>query len=149
MIPVESKPQTILLIDDDYEELDLFEVAVVESGLPITMLYANECNRDKLKALPKPDFIFLDINMPVYDGFHWLKGIREKVVEEIPIIMYSTTSIPQRIELAYELGANLFLSKPDTVASLIAALHKILQLDWSNPRKVAEESFQKAAFHLT
>jgi CheY-like chemotaxis protein len=144
----ESKPMTILLIDDDHEELDLFELAVAESGLPITMLYAKECNSEKLKALPRPDFIFLDINMPVFDGFYWLKAIREKVPEEIPIIMYSTTSIPQRIDLAYKLGANLFLSKPDTVATLITALKKILQLDWSNPRQLAEESFKKSNFHV-
>ena len=63
--------------------------------------------------------------------------------------MYSTTMNHQRISLAYQLGANLFLSKPDTVATLVEALQIILQKDWSNPRKVAEENFAKDTFHLT
>ena len=145
---IADKPITILLIDDDPEELVLFELAVADSGLPITMLYASECDSEKLRAFPKPDFIFLDINMPVYDGFYWLKGIREKVAAEIPIIMFSTTSVPQRIQLAYELGANLFLSKPGTVDQLVAALHTILQKDWSDPRKVASDNQSQKTFHV-
>ncbi|WP_066404697.1 response regulator [Flavisolibacter tropicus] len=143
-----SVQKTILLIDDDPEELELFEVAIEEFGLPIRLLYAGECNIERLRALPQPDLIFLDINMPEFDGFHWLKGIRERLATEIPIIMYSTTLNPQRVAMAYNLGANLFLSKPSSFNTLAAALQHILEIDWNNPRQVAVERYQQETFHL-
>mgnify|MGYP003576227701 FL=1 len=139
----------VLLIDDDPEEFDLFEISVAQANLPVSLRYANYCDIDKINQLPKPDFIFLDINMPMFDGFYWLQIIRKEVAEEIPIIIYSTTMNQQRVNLAYQLGANLFLSKPDTVDTLVEALQLILKIDWSSPRKVAEDSFAKDAFHLT
>ena len=148
-MPLKSTYYTLLLIDDDVEEFELFEVAAAESGLPITLSHTSSFTIEKLKTLPQPDFIFLDINMPVFDGFYWLKKIREHISEQIPIIIYSTTLNPQRVNLAYELGANLFLSKPDTVGTLITALEKILHMDWSNPRELAKSSFDKEQFHLT
>ena len=149
MLSVQQDLKHVLLIDDDPEEFDLFEVSVASAKLPVALHYANYCDIQKLSERPRPDFIFLDINMPMFDGFHWLEVIREQLDEEIPIIMYSTTMNHQRISLAYRLGANLFLSKPDTVASLVEALQIILQKDWSNPRQVAEENFARNTFHLT
>jgi CheY-like chemotaxis protein len=148
-MPAGSNHYTLLLIDDDVEEYELFEVAVAESGLPVTLSHTSHFTVDDLRTLPQPDFIFLDINMPVFDGFYWLKEIRKNIPEQIPIIIYSTTLNPQRVNLTYELGANLFLSKPDTVGSLITALENILHMDWSNPRELARSSFEKEQFHLT
>ena len=142
-----SKATHVLLIDDDEDERDIFELAIAQSNLPIELDNVTTCDKEKLSSLKKPDFIFLDINMPIYDGFVWLKGIREKVAERIPVIMYSTTRNPEKIEKAYKMGANLFVSKPETTASLSNILRKILRMNWENPTKLTEESYANDKFH--
>ncbi len=148
MLPLKTLDKKVLLIDDDEDEYDIFQVAAEKSNLPIALYYIGECNREKLKTFPKPDLIFLDINMPLHNGFDWLKGIREKVPELIPIIMYSTTRSEEKVRMAYDLGANLFITKPNSTQMLSEALQWVLQLDWTNPKKVAEESFAKKKFHM-
>ncbi len=145
--PLKKKPH-VLLIDDDEDEKDIFEMAASRSALSIQLDYVGECDREKLAKLAKPDFIFLDINMPNHDGFAWLRGIREKVAEPIPVIMYSTTRNPEKVQQAYHLGASLFVTKPDTSAKLSQILQSVLRMDWSNPVQLTQESYANNTFHF-
>lgn len=145
---LQGKKKHVLLIDDDEDEKDIFELAAAKCDLPIELDHVKECDQKKLASLTKPDFIFLDINMPNHDGFLWLKGIREKVAEPIPVIMYSTTRNPEKVQQAYQLGASLFVTKPDTSAKLSRILQEVFQLDWSDPVRLAEKSFANNNFHL-
>lgn len=139
---------SILLVDDDADELDLFQDALVKVKDSISLFYVQKCNMKKLRTIPKPDLIFLDINMPEYDGFDWLKSIREKVAEPIPVIMYSTSRNPEKISLAQEFGANLFITKPQSQEALVKTLDKVLQFDWSNPEQVTKECMESNRFHV-
>ena len=60
-----------------------------------------------------PDFIFLDINMPGLDGFEVLKRIKENNrTNNIPVYMYSTSSLLISRNTALNLGARNYFSKP-------------------------------------
>lgn len=139
----------ILLIDDDQDELDLMQSALHQIDGAIQVFYADKCDPVYLSTLPTPDLIFLDINMPEHSGFDWLKGIREKVPYPIPVIMYSTTRSQEFVAKSLQLGANLFVTKPNRIADLVILLTQILGYDWTNPALVTEKSFQQGQFHLS
>jgi CheY-like chemotaxis protein len=143
-----STKKHVLLIDDDEDEKYIFELAAAKSDHPITVDHVTTCDKKKLATLAKPDFIFLDINMPEHDGFVWLKSLREKLTEPIPVIMYSTSQNPENIHKAYRMGASLFVTKPDTSTRLSLILKQVFDLDWSNPVQVAEENFTNKTFHI-
>ena len=144
-----TKTVYILLIDDDEDEKEIFQLAASKNNLPVTVNHITDCRQEYLTTMPKPDFIFLDINMPGHDGFSWLDAIRQKIAAPIPVIMYSTTGSTEKVRKAYDLGANLFVSKPATSSALSTILTRILELDWSDPKKLREESFAADWFHFT
>ncbi len=73
-----------------------------------------------------PDYIFLDINMPVMDGRKCLEEIRRNPrFRDINVVMYSTTSNQDEINNCKLLGAR-FLVKPDKFSKLVKSLAFIL-----------------------
>lgn len=63
-----------------------------------------------------PDFIFLDINMPRASGLailHKLKG--HPTLRRIPVFIFTTSDMPEHVEIAYASGASAYFVKPHSV----------------------------------
>ena len=59
-----------------------------------------------------------------------LKEIKQiPKLKEIPVVVFSTTDNPQTINLTYELGANLYIRKPNTFELLKKAIKITLSTD--------------------
>src|SRR5262245_5025699 len=64
---------------------------------------------------PLPHVILLDIKMPRVDGFgvlKWLMDTAPAVLKRIPVIVLSNSSDQEDVNLAYDFGANCYLTKP-------------------------------------
>jgi DNA-binding response OmpR family regulator len=78
-----------------------------------------------------PDIIFLDINMPGFNGIECLKLLRSKDrYKTWPIIMYTTSTNKLNIEASYKNGANYYFPKPTKMEKLINALNGLLRKNW-------------------
>jgi len=76
-----------------------------------------------------PTFLFLDISLPVMDGFEVLKVVRSnKKISHTPIIILTTSKSQKEINLCYELGCNLFFSKPINYEEFCQLLHQVINL---------------------
>ena len=121
---------SIILVDDDEDDRDLFFQALMEVSLSIK--YEGCVNgSDALKKLSNqdaiiPDLIFMDLNMPGMNGFECLKKIREIVpLKKTPIIIYSTaTKLENKIDEIYQ--PVRFLSKPSKFDDIVLALKVII-----------------------
>ena len=113
----------ILLADDDADDAELFCEAFARIS-PDTACHTVENGADLFQLLAdhqtdKPDVIFLDINMPIMNGWDCLRKLKNDAdYSSIPVIMYSTSSAPKDINMAYSLGALLFLTKPEDFREL-------------------------------
>ena len=109
-------PINIFLADDDEDDRELFMDALSE--LPIeTSVKQFENGVDLMAELysgnPKPDTIFLDLRMPLMDGFECLTDIRSiPELSEIQIIIYSTSFNQNEVDQLKEAGANLYIRNP-------------------------------------
>ncbi|HZI01517.1 MAG TPA: response regulator [Flavisolibacter sp.] len=139
----QQKIQTIIVIDDDPDDFNLLKEAFgsVDSRIDVIHIASCEAGRNYKGALP--DLVFLDLNMPDYDGFHWLNGIREKAEKELPVIVFTTSSNTQHISKAYTLGANLFFTKPNSFGTLLKGIQKILEMDWQKPAHITKRFFNE------
>ena len=90
------KVQTILIVDDDEDDREMFCEAVNEVSKAITCIHAT----DGLAALEilshknkqAFDLIFLDLNMPGLNGKQCLAEIKKlDKVKDVPVIIYSTS----------------------------------------------------------
>lgn len=127
----------VLNVDDDQEDRAFFCDALREIDPTITCLVAGS-GMDALALLEKrsvlPDYIFLDINMPMMDGKQCLKVLKSiPRLEPIPIIMYSTSTDTREIKECYKLGAIDFLIKPHSFEKLINDLTSIFEFSRRSP----------------
>jgi CheY-like chemotaxis protein len=120
----------ILLIDDDEDDAEVFKEAIKEIDPGAVLYWYSGCETKNFiieKKIPFPDIVFLDINMPALSGWDCLKIFREtEEYKSVPIIMYTTSSRSREIELAKELGATDFVTKPSDYQLLISTLQNIL-----------------------
>lgn len=130
--------QSLLVIDDDKDDFELIVDAVQLIDPSITVWFLDKCADAAQYKNQSFDLVFLDINMPQHDGFIWLKAIRAKGYQHLPVIMYTNSLRPDHIMQAYSAGANLYYPKPTSFNDLINGLKKIISLDWGNPMTVTE-----------
>ena len=108
----------LLLADDDKDDRDLFSEALAELDPAITYRGA-ENGQKALQLLSAgdpvlPSVIFLDINMPIMNGWEALRKLKSDVrYQHIPVIIYSTASGEREKRIAEDLGALCFVTKPD------------------------------------
>lgn len=123
---------TFLLADDDSDDKTLFCEALSEIDPKIVCHTAGD-GKEALtilseKKVDQPDIIFLDINMPVMDGWQCLGRLKENPnYKDIPVIMYSTSSYQRDIDLALSSGAFCFLTKPSDYRELKSILNLIVK----------------------
>ena len=112
---------SILQIDDDADDCEMFAEVLrhVSNSQYIARNNPIIAVDDLINGLLKPEVIVLDINMPGMNGIEVLSKIKgNKETSAIPVIMFSTSSRPELIEKALELGAIKYVSKPTNIAEL-------------------------------
>jgi CheY-like chemotaxis protein len=126
----------ILIIDDDEDDCDLFidAVQVVDSAADCVKAFNGKNAIELLSTEYKPDFIFLDINMPVFDGKWCLNAINNlQNMVGIPVIIYTTSKRKADIEDTKNLGAVYFITKPSSLTELCAEITFVFNKGWERP----------------
>lgn len=128
---------SILLADDDIDDREFFEDIIKEIHPNINFNSVADGN-ELMKVLTAcngilPDLLFLDLNMPGKNGKQCLEEIRSNTqLKNLPVIIYSTSSLAQDIADTYSIGANLYFRKPNSFRGALISLQKILAMDFEN-----------------
>jgi PleD family two-component response regulator len=120
--------KTILLVDDDEDEHEIFQAALKTIGTGFSFISARNCDDalDILKTVV-PDVIFIDVNMPRINGMTCLQEIKKiSSIIEVPVYMYSTGMNARDGQRALHLGAIDYIIKPNSISALNQLLIKIL-----------------------
>lgn len=121
---------TILYVDDDPEDLDIFKEAVSAIDRKIVCYIANDGSQglqvlDGLTVLP--DLIFLDINMPVMTGKEFLIAMQgSQKIRGIPVVIYTTSTLASDFDDCKRLGAVDFITKPANFSGVKAEITRVL-----------------------
>ena len=134
--------KTILLAEDDSDDYIFLAEALNKTAGPHALLRAAnglEC-LSLLKKAPKlPDLIFLDLNMPIKNGLECLCAIKDNdALDDIPVIIYSTSHYIKDIDAAYKNGAHYYIVKPadaDMLIDVLQVVFKKLSLTLEKPSK--------------
>ncbi|MEP7164423.1 MAG: response regulator [Ferruginibacter sp.] len=128
-----EKTLRILLVDDDADDQVYFIDALKEVNPAIVCEVANNGNEalQQIAIPPPPDLIFMDLNMPIMNGYECLAILKKELrFQHIPVIIFTTSRNPQDIERSKELGASLFFTKPSNFKILCHNLDQIVKLDF-------------------
>jgi CheY-like chemotaxis protein len=115
--------QTVLLVEDNSGDAELTMMAFERQGLSKQVAHV----RDGVEALDylarrgrfaqrgpgSPAVVFLDLKMPMFDGFMVLRQIRSTPeTSALPVVVLTSSNEPIDRRRAYEMGANAYMCKP-------------------------------------
>jgi CheY-like chemotaxis protein len=108
---------SILLVEDDAGHALLIEKNLRRAGLPYPIVKLDDGRKAVDYLFGEGDgqtaLMLLDLNLPVLDGYQVLKIVKNDArTKLIPVVMLTTTDNPQEIAKCYELGCNLYMTKP-------------------------------------
>jgi CheY-like chemotaxis protein len=124
--------KNVLLVDDDNIFNYLNQHILQNMGI-VNEVHTALNGREALElfnnyfsgAIAIPDIIFLDLNMPIMDGFAFLEAFKKLNIpnkEKISIIIVSSSEDPSDIKRARNFGVDHYLTKPITASDLKMAL---------------------------
>ena len=114
---------TILLVEDDPGHTRLIEKNLRRANIKNEIHFATNgqeavdylfCEGEYAHNKPPTDLlVLLDLNLPVLDGYQVLKRMKiDERTKRIPVIILTTTDDPREVSRCYELGCNVYITKP-------------------------------------
>jgi len=131
---MDDKVINIFYTDDDEDDIEFFRDAVTEAGKHIHL--TTRFDGGSLLHLlqnppPSPAMIFLDWNMPGHNGAYVLNHIRaSEITKHYPVIIFSTSDNVEDIEEARSLGAQMFITKPNSFNEVVDAIKHCITINW-------------------
>jgi CheY-like chemotaxis protein len=136
---VEDREDDVLLIKRAFEKIGLANpVQVARDGQEAVEYLLGEAAFSNREEHPLPSLILLDLKMPRMNGFEFLVWIKKQdEFRHLPVVVLSSSSELRDVNVAYRLGANSFLVKPNDFEQFIG-LNKSLQEFWLRYGKTPE-----------
>lgn len=136
-------PLNVMVAEDSEDDIVLIEEALSEiPGLTLShvardgveVLHNLRATADEGGALP--DLVFLDINMPVMNGFETLRAIKlDPRLRRVPILMMTVSDREEDVVRSYESGSVTYIRKPLSLEHLVPVLTQ-LEAYWSSVARV-------------
>ena len=119
----------ILIIDDDFDEVLIFQHLISDLPYNIECSYADGAEEAMAKLKNElPDIIFLDVNMPKINGLECLSMIRtNNALRNIPVVLYTNGINKNIMALAENLGAAACFKKMGDLEMMKTKLKEILE----------------------
>ncbi|WP_114418605.1 response regulator [Marinospirillum perlucidum] len=112
----------LLLVEDDDSLRRLLATILEQEGYELKTASNGARALDKLESW-LPDLVICDIQMPVMDGFEFLKAVRTRADwQQLPFIFLTGLDSSEDQQLGRELGADDYLTKPASRDQLVAAI---------------------------
>jgi DNA-binding response OmpR family regulator len=129
---------SILIVDDEPRYLRLMQANLVTEGYSV-LEATNGQEAVDIVAEKHPDLVFLDIMMPILDGFSACERIRE--FSNVPIIMVTARGNENDRVRGLDLGADDYIVKPFSATELLARARAVLRR-----AQTSGGSFQQSIF---
>jgi len=122
-----SRSPQILVVDDSYTIRQLLSLTLTRARYRVVQAKDGVDALEKLQNGLDCSLAIVDIEMPRMDGFELLRSIRStQRFAKIPVAMLTSRSGPKHRQMAMELGANQYFTKPYSEAQLLQAIPKLI-----------------------
>lgn len=124
----ESTPKTVLVVDDEPQNVELIRRIVEEIGLPIRFAAARNGldGLTQARAL-RPALVLMDLKMPGLDGLEAARRLKaDPATAAIPIVALTAQAMAGDRERALAAGCDGYVTKPVDVRRVMALLREHL-----------------------
>ncbi len=117
----------IVLVDDDFDFLDLAEDYLVSKNFDVTVC-GNPIKARRIIRRIEPDAVVLDLDMPGFSGYDILKQIRSSArTARIPVLFLTAHPAGEASQKGFAGGLDDFVTKPIHGTDLASRLHALIQ----------------------
>ena len=128
----EHRQVTILMVEDDLGHARLIEKNIRRAGVLNEIIHAADGNtalehlRKGLGPAHRPFLVLLDLNLPDMSGISILEHLKsDPGLRRFPVIVLTTTDDEREIQRSYDLGANVYITKPIDYEAFTAAIRQL------------------------
>lgn len=131
IVVVEDNEDHVFLLRHAFQKAGILDpVQVAATGEDAIAYLAGTGRYSDWKEFPLPSMVLLDLKLPGIGGFEVLTWIRQHPgLKTLRVAMLTSSDLAQEIKHAYELGANMFLTKPVDLDRLVEMM-KVLHAHW-------------------
>jgi CheY-like chemotaxis protein len=124
----------ILLVDDNLGDLLLTQEALKGARTPSVVSTVNDGveamqflkREGRFENAPRPDLVFLDLNMPRMGGAEVLSAMKaDAELKHIPVVVLTSSDADDDVSMAYERHANCYVTKPADLDQMIQVVQAI------------------------
>lgn len=126
---------SILLVEDNPADAYLVRAAFAENHFLVDLRHVSDGieafaflrrSEERFKAVPRPDLILLDLNMPRMDGREFLTAIKkDDDLCSIPVVVLTTSDVERDVVASFKLGSAGYIVKPVDMEQFIAAIRRL------------------------
>jgi CheY-like chemotaxis protein len=128
----QHQPVTIIMIEDDEGHARLIEKNIRRAGV-CNDIVAFGTGGEALAYLadaprrgPGPFLVLLDLNLPDISGVDVLARIKQdEILRRAPVVVLTTTDDRQEVQRCYDLGANVYVTKPVAYEAFTEAIRQL------------------------
>ena len=125
--PVKSEP-TVLIVDDSITVRELLSMSFNKVGYRVEQARDGQEAWEKMRSGLPCDLVFCDIEMPRMDGLELLSRMqKDNMLKNIPIAMLTSRGADRHRQMAVDLGASGYFTKPYLEEALLEAAQRMLQ----------------------
>jgi CheY-like chemotaxis protein len=129
-----GEPIEVLLVEDDPGDVllirEAFDFNKVHNNLHVVadgeqaLAYLRQ--EGDYAAMPRPDLVLLDLNLPRKDGREVLAEAKDDpVLRTIPIVVLTTSEAEEDVLKSYQLHANAYVTKPVDFQRFVSIVRQI------------------------
>ncbi len=129
-----QKPVNIIMVEDDEGHARLIEKNIRRAGIsnPLRHFLDGTSALDYIFGDPEgpkqngPALVLLDLNLPDMSGTDILAKIKgDEKLRAVPVVILTTTDDKQEIQRCYDLGCNVYITKPVNYESFADAIRQL------------------------
>lgn len=132
MAPGDHHQVTILMVEDDLGHARLIEKNIRRAGVMNEIIHAADGTtalshlRQGLGPSHRPFLVLLDLNLPDMSGTTILEHLKaDAELRRFPVIVLTTTDDEREIQRCYDLGANVYITKPVDYEAFTTAIRQL------------------------
>ncbi|MBK1811817.1 response regulator transcription factor [Clostridium sp. YIM B02505] len=118
----------IMIVEDEEKIREIITASLKKWGFDVCCVedFSNVVGEF---ASYSPSLVLMDINLPVFDGFHWCNQIRN--ISKVPVLFLSSRNTNMDIVMAVNMGGDDYITKPFSMEVLIAKINAVLRRTYS------------------
>ncbi len=125
--PPANRKGTILIVDDSINVRRFLALTLEKGGYQVEQAKDGQDALDKLQSGLQVQAVICDIEMPRLDGYGFLGRVKSNAeMQNIPVAMLTSRSSAKHRQLAIQLGARAYFSKPYNEQELLRTLEEII-----------------------